>query len=409
VDRRREAAAQGRIGLLVAAIVTTASVLVSSAGHAGDAARVDGGTQVILGPNTTVDSLYTTVRGPHDRLYAFMGNTSVYMYRQQKDGTLSQPRQILRHGPKGSADQCGVHLVGTIYKATRRHWITFYHAERAAPADHGDCNHADKHTRWTVRRVQTFDAGKTWVKGNTVVSQDTELLRNPKTGTWSYHTDDTGSPRLVVRHGWMYLFYRAANLTSNSQEMSVARAPVRSLGTPGSWRKWYDGGWTQPGLGGHQSTVTGLPASARGISYNTYLHEYVSVLVDIHGIVMYQSSDLTRWTKLAVVSQTGLDGSAWGAQKCNPNVGLPAAYGYGAIIGDQGSDATSGRHFYVYYMEKPAGDCFDHRYLLRRPITLVPNLSPQNHPACLLFGHDLAGAPACQTPLVSRPVGVAVA
>jgi hypothetical protein len=90
-------------------------------------------------------------------------------------------------------------------------------------------------------------------------------------------------------------------------------------------------------------------------------------------------------------------------------VGLPAAYGYGAIIGKRGSDATSGQRFYVYYMEKPAGDCFDHRYLLRRPVRLVPDLSPQSHPACLLFGHDLAGAPGCQVSLVARPVGVAVA
>ena len=50
--------------------------------------------------------------------------------------------------------------------------------------------------------------------------------------------------------------------------------------------------------------------------------------------------------------------------------GLPVAYGYGSIVGLTGSSSTSGRSFWVYYMKKPAGKCFDSRILYRRKITL---------------------------------------
>jgi hypothetical protein len=137
----------GRVGVLVASVATLSVVATA---YAGDAAKTSGGTektQVILGPNSAIDSLYATVRSTHNHLYAFMGNQNVYMYRQHRDGSLSDPREILSRGAPGTFDHCGVHLVGMIYKATPRHWITYYHAERAAPADNGDCNHNDRHTR----------------------------------------------------------------------------------------------------------------------------------------------------------------------------------------------------------------------------------------------------------------------
>ena len=60
--------------------------------------------------------------------------------------------------------------------------------------------------------------------------------------------------------------------------------------------------------------------------------------------------------------------SAW-HQPCGRR-GLPVAYGYGSIVGLNGSSSTSGQSFWVYYMKKPDGKCFDSRFLYRRKVTL---------------------------------------
>jgi hypothetical protein len=359
--------------LLRALAVATALALTALVSMApANAATVPtlGPPQKILGPTNEVDSVYTTFRDLHHVLHAFVSNNRVYEYEQQADGRLVNGRLVLDPGGAGSADQCGAHPVGPFYRDPQhpRHVITFYHAEQAAPVDQATCNHADKHTRWAIRRLSSWNDGRTWHKGAAVITQDTNLLDDPGAGSWNYHGDDAGEPHLVIRGGWLYLIYLAANEQDRSHEESIARAPVSSLGVAGSWRKWYDGSWSQPGLGGEQTALDGLPAGGRAVSYNDYLHRYVAAVVHIGGAALYESTDLLHWKAYSVLWSTGLTGSVWG-DPCS-GTGEPAAYGYGSIIGYQGSASTSGQQFWVYYMRKPAGTCFDQRYLYRRLVTL---------------------------------------
>lgn len=330
-----------------------------------------GAPQKIFGPSGYVDSLYATVRGPRGQLQGYLSNTKVLWFNQRANGSLTNRRVVLSGGRRGSVDQCGVHPVGTIFKdpaAPRSHWITFYHAERSAPADRGKCNHWNRHTRWTIVRMETFNGGRSWLKRGQVITQDRKLLRTPA-GRWSYATDDVGSPRLVISGTYMYLYFRATNRSSNGLlKMTVARAPLRSKGKAGAWTKFHNGAFTEPGLGGQSSGLPGLPAQARGISYNQHLNRWLAVQVDIAGTFLYQSTDRLNWTPLRQVVKTGLTESAW--HKPCGRKGLPVAYGYGSIIGLNGSSSGSDKSFWVYYMKKPAGECFSDRYLYRRRVTL---------------------------------------
>lgn len=352
---------------IILAILMALAVVLCLAPTANASGYSIGKPEKILGPSGIVDSLYATVSNGSG-LHGYMSNTEVYWFDQRKDGSLANQRLILGPGGTGSVDQCGVHPVGTIYKdsANRSHWITFYHAERGAPVDNGHCNHHDGHTRWTIVRMESFDSGKTWQKGKQVITQDSSLLS--KDGVWSYHTDDAGSPHLVIKGSYMYLFYRAVPDHDQPQRMSIARATLASKGVPGAWHKWYIDGYSQPGLGGKQTPIIGLPKAARGISYNTYLNRYISVVVDAEGIKLYKATDSTlrNWTFLHRLVYFGST-SGWG-MTCSST--MPVAYGYGSIIGQYGDGARSGQKFWVYYMKKPYGECFDHRYLYRRLVTL---------------------------------------
>lgn len=307
-------------------------------------------------------------RVTHNWLYGMISNTSVWMFRQAPDGALSDPHMVLTHGGPGSVDQCGVHPAGSIYKVSPTHWVTFYHAEQAAPGEGCATDRAGKHTRWTIREMQTWNAGQTWVKGGAVVTQDTNLLINPTTGLWNFACDDTGEVHLTVRGPWMYLMYDACNEVDHGRRESIARAPVSSLGAPGSWWKWYDGSWSQPGLGGQQSSLQVIPTGTRGVTWNSYLNEYLAVSTHVGGTYLYVSHDLINWSPLGTVFTTGLSGDAWG--HCTGGVPCPAAYGYGSLIGLSGSASVTGQSFYVYFMYKPANESFDSRVEERELVTL---------------------------------------
>lgn len=352
---------------------TVAALIVLATGapaHAGT--RVDlHQPQRILGPANDIDSLYVTYRNKTG-LHALMSMRFVTDYHQRKDGSLTQPRTVIRPGPLGSIDHCGVHPVGPFWKDPHnpRHWVTFYHAEEQAPVDPGFCNHHEHHTRWSVARLVTWDAGRTWVKGGQVITQDRTLTTQPS-GEWRYWSDDAGSPRPVWRKRYVYLFYRATTQrTPDRRKMLVARAPIKTLGKPGTWQKLYNGTWSQPGIGGHATQLPVLPATARGISWNRYLHRYLALRVKAEGAELWQSTDLMHWTYFRRLTDTGIDAGLSWHHTCDPDVGLPPAYGYGSIIGYYGSSGKSGQRFWIYYMKKPGGECFDHRYLLRRLVVL---------------------------------------
>lgn len=389
--------------LLVLAVI---ALVVMPAAARADTSVIVGPAQRMLGYSSDIDSPWLTYRGQstrvvrhhvkrahplwfhrhhphrahwryrivrhrvtHGQLFGLMGMRTVTRYQQHRDGTLSDATPILQPGPPGSPDACGVHPSG-IFKATPTHWVLFYHAEQPAPGEECTSNRAEKHTRWTIRRMDSWNAGRTWVKGGAVISQDTNLLVDPATGLWNYRCDDTGEAHLLVAGGWLYLVYDACTGDGRGREESIARAPVSSLGVPGSWLKWDGTAFAQPGLGGSQAPLEGLPTGARGISWNTYTHSWLAASVHIEGGALFESSDLIHWAYRSTLFATGLHGSVWGLP-CDPAVGEGAAYGYGSIIGSGGSVSTSGRVFWLYYMVKPAGRCFtDGRLLVRREVAL---------------------------------------
>jgi len=112
------------------------------------------------------------------------------------------------------------------------------------------------------------DQGKTWtIKGHAITSpystkrNDTAAFPND---TWDY---GDGDPRLYVdyRTGYFYVYYgsRIQNKSGAAETTSlahVARAPISGKMASGTWRKWYDGSWQQPGIGGNESNM--LPVTA---------------------------------------------------------------------------------------------------------------------------------------------------
>src|SRR5262249_39396082 len=53
----------------------------------------------------------------------------------------------------------------------------------------------------------------------------------------------------------------------------VARAPISGKMAPGTWQKWYDGAWSQPGVGGLESNMEPVD-SGNPTGYTAPAHDY---------------------------------------------------------------------------------------------------------------------------------------
>ena len=115
--------------------------------------------------------------------------------------------------------------------------------------------------------------------------------------------------------GYLYMFYTISNFSMSQDTLIrdgiyVARASIDSKGMPGSWYKYYNGAFTEPGNMGKETPVL-TNAVIPSVSYNSYLGKYVMVTynrsiwngVDIGPCPaqISTSTDLVNWSKPQVV------------------------------------------------------------------------------------------------------------
>ncbi|MFI5972397.1 RICIN domain-containing protein [Streptomyces sp. NPDC051452] len=141
------------------------------------------------------------------------------------------------------------------------HWYGLVHNE-FTPRPFGDGLHYD-----AVDYAVSTDRGRTWTIEDHVITSpystgrgDTAAFPNQ---TYSY---GDGDQRLFVdtASGYFYVYYGSRIIDKNGGWKAfyehVARAPISAKMAPGSWRKWYDGAWSQPGKGGRESDIVPVDA-----------------------------------------------------------------------------------------------------------------------------------------------------
>ncbi|MFF7438302.1 RICIN domain-containing protein [Streptomyces sp. NPDC008122] len=142
-------------------------------------------------------------------------------------------------------------------------WYGLVHNE-FTPQPFGDGIHYDG-----IDYAVSTDQGRTWtVKDHVITSRySTRRGDNAAFPQQTYHYG-TGDPRLFVdtASGYFYAFYGSRIVNKGGGWAAfyghVARAPLSGKMAPGTWRKWYDGTWTEPGVGGRESTMVPVGASS---------------------------------------------------------------------------------------------------------------------------------------------------
>ncbi|WP_307820324.1 RICIN domain-containing protein [Streptomyces sp. MC1] len=140
-------------------------------------------------------------------------------------------------------------------------WYGLVHNE-FTPQPFGDGLHYD-----AVDYAVSTDQGRTWSIKDHVITSPYSTERGDTAAfpheTYSY---GDGDQRLFVdtTSGYFYVFYGSRIVDKSGGWKAfhehVARAPIAAKMAPGSWRKWYDGAWTQPGTGGRESNIVPVDA-----------------------------------------------------------------------------------------------------------------------------------------------------
>jgi hypothetical protein len=143
-------------------------------------------------------------------------------------------------------------------------WYGLVHNE-FTPQPFGDGLHYD-----AIDYAVSTDGGHTWAIKAHVITTPYSTRRGDTAAfpQQTYYYGD-GDQRLLVdtASGYFYVYYGSRVVDKNGGWKAfyehVARAPIAGKMAPGSWQKWYDGKWSEPGVGGRESNMVPVDGTSK--------------------------------------------------------------------------------------------------------------------------------------------------
>ncbi len=166
-----------------------------------------------------------------------------------------------------------VYWTNGIYVDENGRWYTTLHVEY-------NYGNGAAHERKIMYAISDDNAA-TWTRRETIITGDGP--ENAAECQGRYETFGCGDNKLYVdeKSGYIYCYYAKSLIDRKSGEMfktiCAARSPISAKMAKGSWQKWYNGEWCEPGIGGHDSPLFSPPSTAAVVTYNTYLERYMAI------------------------------------------------------------------------------------------------------------------------------------
>lgn len=249
--------------------------------------------------------------------------------------------KVLPAGGPTDFDNGGAWLY-SVFRRGERGMLGFYHGEdQKFPLD-PEC-------RWkafkSIARCKSDDLGLTWSHRERIL---TSHEPKPEKGAWS-GLGDHCTVWDEKNHRFVCFFQEGAILC-----MAMSDDPE---GRPGSWKKWFEGGFTEPGLGGR---ATPIPAFAKhrggnpSVQWNTFLNQWIIVWHRWEGDLWISTSDdLVTWSAPKLLLGKPSDtGKVW----------------YPTVIGE--SDKVGGKSVTLLYAEFPDVTSVRRHFLARKLVFL---------------------------------------
>ena len=259
--------------------------------------------------------------------FTMVSADSTILMRGSSFKTAKPVNKILAPGPKGSIDNNYAGISSVYHDVNNKRWICLYHAEDKEELGMIKLT-AAQGMFGTIGALEIADDGKTIKKlGSAITADKPKLPRGWETEggppeAWLAQGVGTPSHCISADERDLVCWYTEwSNRLKRGVQICMARCPIESAGLPGSWNKFYLGGFTEPGIGGHDSTVVSV--GKRGDTFDPHVQyvktweRYVMVFgcvtqADIHatppkaidsGLFVTTSKDGTTWCKPTRIEQ----------------------------------------------------------------------------------------------------------
>jgi uncharacterized repeat protein (TIGR03803 family) len=211
-------------------------------------------------------------------------------------------------------------------------WLLVYHAEYDDPAYYllGLAISSDQGRHWTdIGEITRFNMPFSY-KGQSAPGA-------------------IGDPPLVISPDgkYFYVYFLDWLKSGVNTTASIARAPIvdvlqdafgGSVHYAAPFKKYYQGAWDQPGIGGASTDLIpeGHYGGGNNVAYNSYIHRYMMLNSDSQNYSYAESPDGIQWTDTIFLGMLGH---------------VPDIAGYSGPIGTGDDPTVLGKDFYVYYTQ----------------------------------------------------------
>jgi hypothetical protein len=205
----------------------------------------------------------------------------------------------------GAYDEHYAGISGVFIAKNRKDVLGFFHAEKPTGGNDGEGT-----TRFyaTIGLAISHDGGNTFNKIGPILSG------RPEDPEWKGTAQGNGDVSVCLDHTgqWLHAYYtehsRQDPATGKARSVitCMARSKVTDGGKPGTWKKYFNGSFDEPGLGGKDSEVANCWAPQ--VTYIASLKKYV--MMGSRGCVgFFTSDDGVKWQDPTVLFE--MDDVRW--------------------------------------------------------------------------------------------------
>lgn len=217
---------------------------------------------------------------------------------------MADPIAVLEPGPKGSIDNGGAWLF-SVFRQSEKKLLGFYHAE-----DHEFAAAPDSHfIAWkSIVRCSSDDNGNTWTKDKPIINSAED---KPAAPTWG-GCGDFCVVRDEPHRRWLCYY---------AEHYLKIAASDDADGKSGTWKKYFDGDFQEPGLRGRSSPLPGLmslPGSNPSVVFSKGLklwlmawHRWDDEGPNPRSLYVASSADGLHWASPRVVIKAGDHQQFW--------------------------------------------------------------------------------------------------
>jgi hypothetical protein len=338
--------------------------------------------RVELGPQETVladgalglryfpDERLAVIRTNPDCRVLVAAGVASYLLDGPELGKFTKATKVLEKGPAGAFDN-GYAGITAAVRAPSGELLAFYHAEdqeQMATVGNGIPGFY-----CSVALAVSPDDGRTFEKRGPILSG--QLPKDPK----GRGDQGVGEPWVfaVPKGEFLYAYYTAhERVDGRGVQICMARCPLAEALQPGAWKKFYEGGFTEPGLGGKDT-----PVMISGQKRADALFPHVVFLPALRQFMM--TFCLNVWREGSKPEHSGFyaafsdDGLHWPRERLQQLWKVPVIAALGREVAwhptfvPAGDSGTRGWLYYGYSASWGHQPPHKPHYLVRRPVAIV--------------------------------------